>query len=569
MFKSAIAGAGAVAVALGTATVVTAPAATAQVPCSPVHIVSVPGAGSTHSGAGNEVNDFLEGAVARAVAANRPDAVTIWQPAYPASAGAAWSAVAPAADGTTFGDARLKGDKAVLDHLKEYVSRCSDSKIAVLGFSEGAAVGGDVLALLANGAVSGLTDENILGGILFADPGRSGKSSFSGPASDTQAYIQHPEDTEYQRNGEYSTPTSEGSIGWVGQRSLDFGDIGPRVISLCNDADIACSVPEGSALRRIADISDKSITPNSAYTSGVTVAQMIQGGKLTPILAQAVLLDDVLADVQDGNVSVVLAKLDGLIADTAGLTKDERGQLLNLTSEVRQLLEILRADDAYGTEVTEAQILKHVIDTAGSAIPGAEALMPLLDALIAPDTPPVPEDVAQRVGPQVEAVGNFTTAHGAYWGDSSYKVDGMTAADWAVDALTAAVDRALSGETLTVGTGDSPRTGPETAEDDRADDGLRTLLETGDLPPGQDPFPVPTTTVPPSTDQTPTTSPTTTAPVSDRDDTSTTTTRTSPTPPSDSFPAPVADTGTNYGPKVETGGAVATNWLDRVASLFR
>lgn len=608
MLKSVIAGAGAVAVTLGTATVIAAPAASAQEACTPVHIVSIPGAGSTHSGGGNEVNDNLEGAVARAVQAARPDAVSIWQPAYPASAGAAWSAVAPGNDATTFGDARLKGDKAVLDHLKEYSSRCSDSKIAVLGFSEGAAVGGDVLALLANGAVEGISDENILGGILFADPGRSGKSQFSGPESDAEVYIEHPEGVEYQRNGEYSTPTSEGSIGWVGQRSLDFGNVGARVISICNDADIACSVPEDSPLRRIADISDKALTPNAAYRSDVTLAKMIEGGKVTPVLAQAVLMDDILASVQSGNISQAIADMDGIIAQTAGLTENERGQLLNLTSEVRQLIEILRSDDAYGTEVTEGQILKHALSTAGTSIPQIAALAPILNLLIAPETGPVPEDVAARVEGQLKGVANFGAAHGVYWGENSFKVNGMIASDWATQALIAAVDRAVNGEPLTVGAGDSPRDEAETQDPDRADDGLQTLLDTGELPGGQDPDPVPTTTVPtdptdePTTSQTPTTTRSTT-PISSTDtdtdgdgrgdgdgdgdgdgsgdgdgdgdgDGSATTTSTtsatapSPAPLSNATPSPVANSKA-YGPKVETGGTVSENWLDRLLGALR
>lgn len=576
MLRKAIAGMGAATVALGTATIVTAPAASAQVDCTPVHIVSIPGAGGTHSGAGNGVTNAMEGAVATAVADARPGQVSMWQPAYPASAGAAWSAVAPGNDGTTFGHARLTGDKMVLDHLRGYIANCSESKIAVLGFSEGAAVGGDVLSLLANGAVGGLTDDNILGGILFADPGRSGHSEFTGPSQAEQAYIEHPDGAEYQRNGEYSTPTSANSVGWVGQRSLDFGNVGQRVISVCNDADIACSVPIGSTLRDVADISDKNITPNSAYRSGVTVANMVNEGKLTSILAQAVLLDGILADIQNGDITWAINKLDGLIDDQTSLSMDERGMLLNLTSEVRELLEILAQDKAYGDTVTEGQILKHVIETAASGFPGGEAIGELLSFLVTPDTPPIPADIAERIAPQVEAAGAFGVEHGVYWGPSGYQVNGMVASDWAVSALTSAVDRAVSGETITVGTGDSPRTGPEVAEPDRADDGLRYLLETGELPPGEDPFPVPTTTSPvpsPKPTSTPTT-PTTSSPTTTSTPSSVATV--SPTETDEPTPSPIAaptlnpvSDNTKYGPSVETGGKVTQSWFGKVLNLIR
>lgn len=455
-----------------------APQPSAQ--CGAVHIITANGTGGSGENISKGLFPLNMQPLIDKVQQDHPGKVTFQEISYPSSAGAMYS-ISPLSDNPkTYGLSRLKGDMNGLDHVKEFSAQCPNTMLAFAGYSQGASVMGDLTALIANGAVPGVGPEKILGAFLFADPGRSGNSQYSGPSKDVNYWIPQPSTYTYQRNGEISTSKQEGTVGWTGQRSLPFTGVEGRVISLCNDADLACSAGTNTVLRDLADISDKDIWPNKAYRDGRSLSQILLtepgvSALLLEFLPKLALYDDyngLLATLQQKAYALPISDLD-------------KGVVINAAQELEKILDFLHRDELYGEGVTDRAMLAHLLATSYPQVremipdfPNKEATMPAIDGTVAALSAfnTVPADVRARVEEPVTYLSAFPTEHAAYFSDK-HSVDGVPAIQWASQALSDGITNYLNGTTLVM-PADASNTGTvEIAEPDRKDDGLRSLLK--------------------------------------------------------------------------------------------
>lgn len=458
--------------------------------CGAVHIVIAQGTGQSSTKMSNDVtDDFIEGKVAKDMEEKFPGKVTSWQVNYPSSAGAIYSTGAINGETTTYGDSRLTGAKKVVEHVTEYRSQCPDSKILITGFSQGASVAGDAAALISHGASSNTKADDIMGVVLFADPGRSGNSQYTGTKGAT-AYIPLPEGARYQRNGEYVTEGhEEDTVGWTGQRSLPFKGMEGRVISVCSPYDLACTVKDGSLLRDVADASDKNWKPEPAsYRNNAAIMDMVISGKLTGI-ALEMLGNSSLQKALSGDIEGFFNDYHALVEKDTTLSKDEKATLFNAETEMRYLFALLKSDKGYGENVPNEEILAHIFQQAGDKIAEHEAVPNELKepaklfaaAISAGDTSSIPADTKKRMESTLKYAIDFPENHGAYFSDqSNYKVNGTSGLQWVTSSLEEGIQNVLDGKPYEVNPGDNPRsadTDIEVSDPNRKDDGLRGIVD--------------------------------------------------------------------------------------------
>lgn len=449
--------------------------------CGAVHIMTASGTGGSGRDKSNQ-SDYMMKWMVDAVQKTNPGKVTSYDIGYPSSAGALYSLIPTQDNSANYGLSRLEGDMNGLKHLKNYISNCPDSAVAFTGYSQGASVAGDLAALAANGAVPGLKQDKIIGAMLFADPGRSGASQYGGPKEGNKTWIPIPQNAIYQRNGEFSTAQNRKTIGWTGQRSLPFTGIEGRVISICNDSDLACAAAPGSAHRAIADFSDKDIWPNKSYREGLSLSQVaVRNPEMIGIF-----LDLLIKLAVNEDYDPVLNEIGQKVQNTKA-SPLEKGVAINAIHELQELLKILERPDMYGTGIPDRGKIAHILSIGWPTFKGEidkfnpppevktgiEVFVAAMGAFSG-----VPSDVNQRVEPMIRYIVNFPKEHAVYFGTEKSTINGQSAKDWGANALAQGVSNYLAQKSVTIqADGNNPGTGTEKAESDRLDDGLKAMLQ--------------------------------------------------------------------------------------------
>ena len=453
--------------------------------CSQVYIINTSGTGGSHVDNKTDASSLAEPDIIPKIANNNfinDDRVSLYNIAYPSAAGAVASGpIINGAPGkqtaTTYGMSRLMAVQQGINFVEKTITQCPDAAFVMTGYSQGAHVAGDITALLANGAVKGLDKDKIIGAILLADPGRASSAGYTGfsPEGNKKAWIPLPDNAKVAKNGELMTTNSDTTVGWTGQRSLPFTGIEGRVISICKETDMACSVEPNDPLRRIADVSDKNINPNKGYQDGssLSVAALAASSQL---LTKALTLLPIIAT--NDSFDPLFDRLNGII-DEINVEEVHKGTLRNAVSELRDVLKILKEDDAYGPNVTDKQIIAHLIDVMyprfENMIPAqAKPIASQIIGAIKNSTPPVPQDVLDRVQPSLDKLYNFTE-HGSYFNEH-YQIGGVPAAQWAGGALVAGINNYLSGQAVAVPQ-DANNNNQYSPDSSRPDDGLNDLLK--------------------------------------------------------------------------------------------
>lgn len=460
--------------------------------CAPVHVMTFRGTGGSNNTNNTGFHDPLsqgENSFVEVLKRDHPGKVSFHEIKYSSSAGALYSAVQIAGKGgTTYGDSRLDGDVYGVKYAQEYKKKCPDSKLAIIGYSQGGSVGGDVAALLANGAAKNVTAEDIISVMLIADPGNGGGSSYSGPAKANKAYVPIPEGAEYGKNGEFiSSPVGKDRTGWTGQRSLPFTGLEGRVISLCNPRDMACSTKTGSLMQDIADLSDKDIYPNDAYQSETSLGGSALGGSLPQILSSFVSIDVLKGLLTQSDWGPTLDTIDKNIDAKEGIDDNLRGQMHNAVNEIREVFKILHSEKGYGPNVTDKQIVGHILGYVNQHgmdminIPDEwKAGISLALPILTQDAASIPEGTRARMEQELAQAEGFARTHGSYYMTDpkvGHHIDGMPSAHWGAKALSKGIATYLSGNSFTVEPGGSPAGDLEVANPNRKDDGLRDLLK--------------------------------------------------------------------------------------------
>ena len=357
------------------------------------------------------------------------------------------------------------------------------------GYSQGASVAGDAAALIANGASSNTKSEDVMGVVLYADPGRSGNSQYTGTQGST-AYIPLPKGAKYQRNGEYvSEGHEQDTVGWTGQRSLPFTGMEGRVISLCSPKDLACSVTDKSLLRDVADASDKNWKPSpESYRNRATILSMITKGKLNGVLG-GLLGGGSIGKLKSGDIPGFLNMYHTLVSNDKNLSPDEKDTLFNAETELRYLFKLLKSDKGYGENVPNSAIVSHILQQVGQELPNNSAVpeqyrTPLklaIRVLTSGDTSSIPADVKSRMEATVKYATAFPDNHGAYFNDkSNYKVEGQSAEQWATGAVEQGIRNVIENKPYQVNAGSNPREKNaelEVSDPERLDDGLRGVVD--------------------------------------------------------------------------------------------
>lgn len=137
-------------------------------------------------------------------------------------------------DPLTLGQSRANGVAALTRRLKAIDDSCPTSKVAILGYSQGALVAGDVLSAIGNGH-GPIPDSMVLAGGLLSDPARTPTTANldSDTASAQQQVIPGSETFVGQ-----NVPGQ----GAVGARPDGFGTLADRVTSFCAEGDAICSL---------------------------------------------------------------------------------------------------------------------------------------------------------------------------------------------------------------------------------------------------------------------------------------------------------------------------------------
>lgn len=200
----------------------------------------------------------------------------------------------------------------VNETLGEIHSSCPDTRVMLMGYSEGAQVANVVAKQIGSGQ-SSFPADHISGVALFSDPSRSESQPMVGNGAQAPAAAPGTSGENTSKLSDNLTPgktniapagagvatltDAAGGVGATGMagtgasgtaggstlgggRALGagfggFGDLSNRVMSFCIEGDSTCAIPEGSPLRQIIASGAKSIDLNDPQKSLMAVADTL------------------------------------------------------------------------------------------------------------------------------------------------------------------------------------------------------------------------------------------------------------------------------------------------------
>lgn len=283
---------------------------------------------------------------------------------------------------STFGESRLAGTNTAVAEVERVAANCPETRFIFAGYSQGAAVVGDVAALIADGEVPGVSADDIAAVLLVADPGRARIDDPSDQPSSSKLYGPIPPG-QTGDNFEIINGGGTGVLGeregMAGPRNRDFDGLYGKVFSLCNAEDLSCSSPQDSLIRALADYAsrvEKDIPGDmesgpilkeflSLVFSGVEVNDAVEDSGLTvaqlPAIAQIIVELNQYGDIayQHSGNGLSPAELFGLIVIAALPNLMHEAVTATYLSGILQAV----ADIIAGTSPTTAQWLEALVDT--------------------------------------------------------------------------------------------------------------------------------------------------------------------------------------------------------------
>ncbi|MCX0275453.1 cutinase family protein [Nocardia zapadnayensis] len=197
-------------------------AAATPTPCPDLYVVAIPGTWET--------SDTEPGTGMLAATVDRlPGNVAVDYVAYAATA-FPW-------EGEVYGRSKQEATDRARDMVAAAARACPATRIAILGYSQGAHAAGDLAAEIGAGSATAPAERIALVG-LIADPRRSPADTLIGPA----------------------VP----GAGAVGARPGGFGALGPRTYTFCVDGDLYCAMPDGDIAGRLAGLVVQMSNPDPA-----------------------------------------------------------------------------------------------------------------------------------------------------------------------------------------------------------------------------------------------------------------------------------------------------------------
>ncbi|MDE8649914.1 cutinase family protein [Rhodococcus qingshengii] len=124
-------------------------------------------------------------------------------------------------NGKTYADSKSDGLTRAKDVIAEIATKCSDTKLTITGYSQGADIAGDLASEIGNGS-GPIKAEQVLAVGLLADPGSG-------------------------TNGEAIIGPKPSGKGIADPRPQGMGKLSGRVASICDPKDLYCSIQKGSS----------------------------------------------------------------------------------------------------------------------------------------------------------------------------------------------------------------------------------------------------------------------------------------------------------------------------------
>lgn len=185
--------------------------------------------------------------------------------------------------------------------LDEIQSSCPDTRVMLLGYSEGAQVANIVSKQIGSGQ-SNFPADKVSGVALFSDPSRGENQPMVGNGAQAPAAAPDTSGENTSKladnlttndtnvapegagvatltdaaGGEGATSTGETGAGATSGAGLgNFGALADRVMSFCIEGDSTCAIPEGSPLRKIIASGAQSIDLNDPQKSLMAIADTL------------------------------------------------------------------------------------------------------------------------------------------------------------------------------------------------------------------------------------------------------------------------------------------------------
>ncbi|MDT5181458.1 MAG: hypothetical protein QOJ95_5656 [Mycobacterium sp.] len=137
----------------------------------------------------------------------------------------------------SYNDSRAEGTKAAIKALTDMNNRCPLTSYVIVGFSQGAVIGGDIASDIGNGR-GPIDADLVLGVTLIADGRRQdGVGQDIGP---------NPQGQGAEITLQEVPTLSALGLTMTGPRPGGFGTLNDRTNQICGTGDLICSAPEGA-----------------------------------------------------------------------------------------------------------------------------------------------------------------------------------------------------------------------------------------------------------------------------------------------------------------------------------
>ena len=137
----------------------------------------------------------------------------------------------------SYNDSRAEGTRTAIKAITDMNERCPLTSYVIIGFSQGAVIGGDIASDIGNGR--GPVDQDLVLGVTLIADGR--RQTGVGQDVGTNPPGQGAEVTLHQ------IPMLSGlGLTMTGERPGGFGALDPRTNQICGQGDLICAAPEGA-----------------------------------------------------------------------------------------------------------------------------------------------------------------------------------------------------------------------------------------------------------------------------------------------------------------------------------
>ncbi|MGW4718842.1 cutinase family protein [Nocardia sp. NPDC004260] len=217
-----------------------------SIPCTPLHVIGFHGTGQSGEQANPTVDSgFLGDAVTRPLLQAAQPFVSRQLVAYAADFGF---------QNKPYVDSMTSGLAEGLRTIAEYGNRCKESKIAIIGFSQGAQIADEIARMIGNGdANAPVRADRIAAVSLFSSPIRENESAiFPGTTQRLSPTVPAGLPTTVLSELLLANPTPAPGAGLAPKvgRYTGYGRLTGMVASWCNGGDVACSTPADAPLAR-------------------------------------------------------------------------------------------------------------------------------------------------------------------------------------------------------------------------------------------------------------------------------------------------------------------------------